>query len=213
MKNYIFYLSIFMSLLVSCKKATEPQVTSFQLEVSDYFTGDSMPAFPFRCSGVYTSNYNFNQLTNDYGRFDTIFEHDQETNFDCLPLTASDYIIGKTSGQVIGGTNTEVKLELISYAYFSYFFNCSFGAGYIQNVKREFLYPFEPEPGVQSAWQAQPQVIGSPICGSNMNGANVISGTWIVTYQKKTNASAPWIDYSDTVFVKSGENYMHTIDY
>ncbi|MBK6526910.1 MAG: hypothetical protein IPG07_15965 [Crocinitomicaceae bacterium] len=45
-----------MSLLVSCKKATEPQVTSFQLEVSDYFTGDSMPDFPFRFSGVYTSS-------------------------------------------------------------------------------------------------------------------------------------------------------------
>jgi hypothetical protein len=213
MKNSIIYFVALTVLLVSCKKTNEPFVTSFQLEVTDYFTGDSMPNFPFKFSGVYSSSYNFDDVTNDYGRFDTIFTHEQETNFDCLPLSTYDYLIGKTTGQVIGGANTEVKLELVSFANFSYFFNCSFGSGYIQNVQREFLYPFTPDPGVQSAWQAQTQSIASPTCGSNMNAAAVISGTWIVTYQKKTSAGAPWVDYTDTVTVAPGESYMHTIDY
>jgi hypothetical protein len=213
MKKSIFYLIAATLLTVSCKKVTEPHVTSFQLEVTDYFSGDSMPDFPFRFTGVYTSSNNFNEFTNDYGRFDTLLTHDQETNFDCLPLSTYDYLIAKTTGQVIGGTNNEVKLALIPYANFTYSFNCTFGNGSLQNVQREFLYPFAPESNVLSAWQSQPQLITSPICGSNMNQASVISGTWIVTYQKKTSAGAPWVDYSDTVVVAPGENYVHTIDY
>ncbi|MBK6526911.1 MAG: hypothetical protein IPG07_15970 [Crocinitomicaceae bacterium] len=65
-----------------------------------------------------------------------------ETNFDCLPLSTYDYLIAKTTGQVIGGTNNEVKLALIPYANFTYSFNCTFGNGSLQNVQREFLYPF-----------------------------------------------------------------------
>lgn len=213
MKNSIFYLYATTLLMVSCKKTAEPHVTSFQLEVTDYFSGDSMPNFPFRFSGVYSSSSNFNQVTNDYGRFDTIFTHEQETNFDCLPLSSYDYRIGKTTGQVIGGTNTEVKLELIQFGNFAYNFNCSFGSGYIQNVQREFLYPFTPEPSIQDAWQAQSQFIASPTCGSNMNSSEVISGSWIVTYQKKTSTGAPWVDYSDTVTIEPGADYVYTIDY
>lgn len=213
MKNSIVCLLLGSILMVNCKKVNEPHVTSFQLEIRDYLTGDSFPNFPFRFSGVYSSSYNFDQVTNDYGRFDTIFTHEQETNFDCKPLAYMDYCIAKTTGQVKGGTNTEVKLELIPYANFSYEFNCDFGSGSIQNVKREFIFPFIPEANVQNAPQAKEQFISAPSCGSSMNSSSVFSGTWVVTYQKKNSSGAPWLNYADTVLVAPGENYMHTIDY
>jgi hypothetical protein len=213
MKNSIYSLFTLAILMVSCQKATVPHVTSFQLEVSDYFSGDSIPNFPFLFSGVYTSSYNFNEVTNEYGRFDTIFKHEHETNFDCSPSVSNSYLVAKKTGQVIGGANTALDLELIPLANFSYEFNCNFGAGSIQNVNRQFLFPFTPESNVQAAPESQSQSIPVPTCGYSMNAATIISGTWIITYQKKTSSSAPWVDYADTVTVAPGDYYMYTIDY
>lgn len=197
---------------MSCEKAGEPHVTSFQLEVTNYLTGDSIPDQDLAVRGVYTSAYDFTLKTSAYGRFDTMIVHEHETDFDVTLNSSGQWFIASDSTKAFNGTNTEISMELIPLANFSYNFSCS-GNGELRNVNRSIIYPFTPSQYVSDHYYGAPQMISAPYCNSFSNNAYVFSGVWLISYEKKSSPSASWITYSDTVTVSPGENFSYTIFY
>jgi hypothetical protein len=207
MKKSILYFASLPFFFLSCEKSAEPYFTSFNLEMRNYYNGDSIGNVPFTMNGIYTSEY-------DFGFYNKGFEHLGNTNFDCVVDANSNYFLANRSGQIVGGENTEIVVDLIPLANFGYNFDCSApGSAEIQNVKREILYPFVPNEFVFASGYGQENTIYYPDCGASSYYQKVFSGTWIVSYQKKTSSGSFWTQYSDTVHVEPGDNFVYTILY
>lgn len=212
MKRKIISLLVAPTLLLcACKKnETREYVTSFTLNARDYLSKDTLPNFNFKLEGVYTYDYNFSSQTNDYGNFDTVFSHLQETNFDCNPISF-EHFLATTTGQVKGGNHSVVLLEVLRTGQLIFNLDCS-GIGYIQNLKHERVTPISSDISHSLNSAATGTTLMNPNCNFPPTYA-VFSGDWIISYQHKINSTAPWTEVSDTITVLPSEDYIYTIYY
>lgn len=214
MKNQFIYLLLAGFTFIACEKVREPHVTSFQLEINDYFTGDSIPNQEFFLQGFNTSQYDFVAYTNAYGRFDTMFVHEAESDFKCVPNNFSTHYLAYSSGNVKNGKNTAVVVETIPYGNLSYHFDCSgSGSATIRNVKREMIFPSEPTDEMLYSEGGKTTIATYINCGAYSSYQLAFSGNWIISYEKQNTTSSPWLPYSDTITIAPGEYYTHTILY
>lgn len=214
MKNQFIYLLLAGFTFIACEKVREPHVTSFQLEINDYFTGDSIPNQEFFLQGFNTSQYDFVAYTNAYGRFDTMFVHEAESDFKCVPNNSSTHYLAFSSGNVENGKHTQVVVETIPYGYLTYVFDCSgSGSANIRNVKREMLFPTTPTYEMLNSEGGKSTVYYYPSCGTNSNQQIALSGSWEISYEKQNTAGSAWLTYGDTITIAPGEYYTHTILY
>lgn len=197
-----------LTLIFSCKKETQFNFTHIHLDFMDWITNDSVSNFPFSLESTY-SGVSYSFQTNQFGRFDTLIQHLDYTDFKLKTNEGYGFYLYCDSNLMLCNKSTQRDVFCIREGTFNCSFVCSIG-GYIQNYTLQYLNTYVYPEELQSIEYTNPINIYSPTCNSSQSKF-LLPGDYAISYQKRANYSSPWTTVNDTVTIVSGQSISKTI--